>query len=156
MELVVARSGCAILDPDNDHDIAGIDMTVWAPQKPGRGVRCLGIQIKSVRADSENITKSGDQWRYRLVNRAYDILRHKGSMPVALVVMLFPPGDDWLVEEPDRLLLMSERYLINLMGYPQSTYSHKTPIDLKPQDSMNSGKLRESVENAPTLLKGTP
>lgn len=107
--------------------------------------------MESVREDSGNISRSGQGWKYRLETSAYDLLRHTSSLPVALVLIVFPEGDEWLREEPKNLLLMCERYIINLMGSPTSKYKGRTPVTVQPDDSLNSAMLRQMVERAPTL-----
>ena len=151
MRLIAAEAGCALLAPPNEHDAAGIDLSVWAPRMPGKGVRGIGIQLKSVREDSGNIYRAGEGWRYRLETSAYDLLRRTGSLPVALVVIVFPKGEEWLGEERRRLMLMCERYIINLKGQPSSDYKGRTPITIEPDHSLNSMTLRQMVERAPTL-----
>lgn len=49
MRLIVAEAGCALQAPPDEHDAAGMDLSVWGPRTPGKGVRCIGIQLKSVR-----------------------------------------------------------------------------------------------------------
>lgn len=151
MLLIAARAGCSIQVPPNEHDHAGLDLTVWAPKSAGRGARCIGLQLKSVREDSGNLSRSGQGWVYRLETSAYDLLRRTSSLPVALVVIVFPKGEEWLGEEPRRLMLMCERYIINLKGQPSSDYKGRTPITIEPDHSLNSTTLRQMVESAPTL-----
>lgn len=151
MRLIVAESGCALRAPPDEHDAAGMDLSVWGPRTPGKGVRCIGIQLKSVREDSGNVSRSGSGLRYRLETSTYDLLRRPSSLPVVLVVIVFPKGDEWLVEEARRVLLMCERYVVNLMGKPTSKYEGRTPATIQSGDSLNSTTLRQMVERAPTL-----
>lgn len=105
---VAARAGYVTAAYELDRD--GIDMRIQA----GGVMRpALELQLKA----TTNLGDNGDNVRFRLRRRNYDLLRLEAQTPRLLVVLELPNDpDQWMDITADELVIRHRTYWLSLLG----------------------------------------
>jgi hypothetical protein len=76
----------------------------------------------------KSLVHTDDKLSFKLTLKNYDDLRADTMLPRLLILLLLPQDEnDWLIHEPNRLILQHCAYYINLKGLPASSnLGHQT------------------------------
>lgn len=147
----VYEAGYVLSMPLNGDDDSGVDLTISGSTTLGHiGGAVLQAQVKSVRDGAGNLTgNKRDGYTYDLDATTYNRLVAKHDLDFVLILVVFEPDVDWVLESDESITQRCQRYLKHLLG------AHETPnvatqrIEVGPADRLDSGRLRRFIEAKP-------
>ena len=124
---VCSVAGFAVGRPEVDDD--SVDLTVYCrgPRGTVRSPR-LDLQAKS----TSRAEFASDRLAFDLKQKNYNDLRWEDvAVPRILVVVVLPERtDEWLEQDPERMLLRRCGYWCSLRGLPESSNLYETRVSL--------------------------
>ncbi|MBC6403053.1 MAG: DUF4365 domain-containing protein [Hyphomonadaceae bacterium] len=142
---IAAGAGYTLAGQNFDRD--GIDIQVRAS---GSMRPSLDIQLK---ATINLADAGGDEFRYALRRRNYDLLREATFVPRILVVLHLPKDESlWINASPEELVIRHCAYWVSLLGFPETQNTLSVTIPIKKRNRFDVKALRALMEQA---RKGT-
>lgn len=142
---VCAHGGCLLTQlSDKDYGMDGLIRCIENTQAGFDDVAKIEVQLKGT-ADYEDI---GQNIKYRLKNRNYDILANKNvSLQRILIVLCLPKEkDQWIAQDADKLIMKKCAYWHYVRGLAQvGKPNSKTTIEI-------SKAHRFTVENLTKMM----
>ena len=108
----------------------------------------LDIQLK---ATIQLGNERGDEYRYPLRRRNYDLLRGETLVPRILVVLHLPKDEaGWIRISPEKLVMMGCAYWAIMAGYPETTNKETVTVPIKKQNRFDIEGLKDLMNRART------
>jgi hypothetical protein len=135
-----------------DVDIDGVDVLLC--RDGGRSPH-LSLQLKC----SQNIQVSQPTIAFPLKLKNYNDLCRQTLVPRLLAVLRVPPDiANWVVEDPDSLLLHHGMYWLNLLGQPELPYSdpaeaqtRSKTVHIPTANLLSSAQLNRIMDNIDSI-----
>lgn len=141
--VAAVAAGAGYVSAEQNFDRDGVDIQIRA----GGGMRpSLDIQLKATINLGE---AQGDEYRYALKRRNYDLLREQTMVPRVLVVLALPVDEaDWLSVTPDQLILRRCAFWASLAGFPETQNNESVTISIQNKNRFDVESLTKLMELA--------
>lgn len=138
---VAAAAGVAATVPEHDQD--SIDLVLVAPDTDAAPGPKLDVQLKA----SQNIDPSGETFSFDLPVKNYNDLRRPVYVPRILVVVHVPPDPaDWLVGDPEKIVLRRCAYWVSLAGAPETTNTSTISVNVPTEHVFDMDALHQNLQ----------
>lgn len=138
---VAASAGYVTAVQDFDRDGVDVQIRAGGSMRPS-----LDIQLK---ASINLVDPNGDEYRYALKRRNYDLLREQTMVPRILVVLALPSAEaDWLSVTPEQLTLRRCAFWASLSGFPETSNKESVTIEIQSDNRFDVDGLKSLMEQA--------
>ena len=138
---IAASAGYTLAEQDFDRDGTDIQIRAGGSMRPS-----LDIQLK---ATINLADAGGDEFRYALRRRNYDLLREATFVPCILVVLHLPKDESlWVNVSPEELVIGYCAYWVSLLGFAETRNTQSVTIPIKKRNRFDVEALRVLMEQA--------
>ena len=141
--VAAVAAGAGYVSAVQDFDRDGVDVQIRAD---GSMRPSLDIQLKATINLGELV---GDQYRYALKRRNYDLLRGQCMVPRILVVLSLPAQEkDWLSVTTKDLRMRHCAFWTNLAGFPETENAESVTISIDKNNRFDIEALKSLMDRA--------
>lgn len=145
VQAIAARVGMLSSKPDPDF---GIDLCLRAVQQDGTQYTDSGLQLDLQLRSTTRASITGDEIRYDLDVRTYNLLRQSGMCPRILVVLVLPEDEtQWLSQSPDEFVLRHCAYWFSLEGAAATSAAYSVRIGIPHSQIFSVQAVQDLLRN---------
>lgn len=138
---IAASAGYTIAVQDFDRDGVDVQFRAGGSMRPS-----LDIQLK---ATINLVDVGGEEFRYALRRRNYDLLREETLVPRILVVLELPREESsWINVSTEELAIRRCAYWASLRGFPETANAESVTVSISKKNRFDVDAVKSLMDQA--------